>query len=260
MRESQSNTKQLFAEIERSKANGKKRDFVSEFRELAERAGIRYRFEFEEENLPDMPTVVVSNHFIRHWWDKRSLHLGRTFGKTWDSMIVAGVISTGAAEGPTKGKGTSWLIKDKIRTHIGPIPLKEKQMQSTFIEVYDHIPVSVPKKEEGITPGIVAGVQFARTLTYIRNHLARGKNIGLYAEGDNPGQMKMDSAPLATLLKSFRKRKIGNLQVIPASVCWENGEFKVHYSKAIQAGEDYKTDAQSVIQAIAAKLPPSLKV
>lgn len=224
-------------------ARGEKRDFLSDMEQFIQENRIKSEFRFEELGIEIKPTVFAANHFKRKVWDRLSIHPTHMFGNTRESLIVAGLVSMGARE--LSGKASSWLIRENIRTKIGPITLCEASMQKDFIETYDHI--AIPENAN------------RQTVTSIREQaeekIKKGKAIGVFAEEEPSYQMQEDGEILKNVLKILGKDKKINLQVVPVSVSYEHGVLVLRFSKPIQAGFNPRRDADEVISVIVSKLP-----
>lgn len=231
----------------KSFARGEKRDFLLDIKQFVLENRIRSEFQFDELRLENNPTIFASNHFKRRVWDRLSIHPTHMFGNTRESLIVAGLVSVGAEE--LSGKSSSWLIKQEIRTKVGPITLRYAAMQKDFIETYDHI--SIPEVATRETVGSIR--------RQIKEKLERGKNIGVFAEEEPNHQMQEDGEILKNVLKILVKDRELKLQVVPVSMSYEGGVFVIRFSEPIQAGSNPREDAAEVIAAIASKLPESLR-
>lgn len=243
----------LMRDIESEMKKGGKGDFLSDIKKIIEVEGIKYHFDLDEQELKDKrkPTILASNHFTRHFRDRMSIYPAHMFGNTRESLLVSGIVSV-VAEMLTK-TGASWMIKEQVRTAIGPHKLKHAGMQRSFIRYYDHIPVL---KAENDRKGLAGGLAI---YSEVEDRFAKGKSVGIYPEGDKSHEMQANYDAFKTFLLVLKRRKGIDYQIIPASVYYENGKFVIKFSKTIQSGDNPKQDAAMVMESIASKLPAALR-
>lgn len=222
-----------------------KRDFLLDMERFVQENRIRREFRFEELEIENKPTIFAANHFKRKVWDRLSIHPTHTLGNTRESLIIAGLVSMGAMI--LSRRPSSWLIKQEIRTKVGPITLQYAAMQKDFIETYDHI--AIPENANRKT--VISMFEQAE------EKFRGDKNLGVFAEEEPSCQMQEDGQNIKNILTIFKNRGI-RLQVVPVSVSYDR-LFLVHFSKPIQAGLNPRQDASDVISAIASKLPASLR-
>lgn len=225
---------------------GEKRSFTADIQNKGYLRNIDYRFEFEQFQIENKPSIFVANHFIRSRKDRRTVNLWNIVFNTRESMIAAGIISIGGER--IGGRPISWVIEEELEVRIG-----DAAKQKKFIKDYDHIPMSKYKHKKKAMGG------GSETYAEIAKRLTGGKNVAVFTGGE-PGQ-KMEGKPesLAALLTVLGKRKKIETQVVPVSIFYENGAFMINFSKPIQSGLNPMQDAKEVFAAIASKLPPSIR-
>lgn len=237
---------QLFKLVKGSRDAGLKRDFLADTRFGMERLGIEVPTPVCLENpIPDRPTLVVANHFVRPL-----IHRRQPF-TTIEAIVTTGIITHGM-EQLVPNKRLEWMAQgDLPPKKILSLSLGDREMQKAAIECYNHIPVSSDPE-----------LAFA-TIKEVKDRLLSGVNVGVYPEGgvkytDALTRYKMGvfQAEFGFLLLSLQRNRV-DFQILPTTVYEEDSQYNLTFGKVIQPGRCRET-VKKIQAAILAPLPPRM--
>lgn len=240
------------AHVKKDAAIGNTRDFRADselvlcLSEIGEENRI---FEYMQNPDPDIPILVVANHFTRTIL-QRDRSLSSLIGTTKEAILTSALITTGLRR--LRDEKIAWFVKGDFSG--ASASLGEKEAQEAAVKCYDQIAVTQGNANEALKQAIV--------------HLKDGHNLGLYPEatvGDKWVQMGLRGYQLgphhhffeALLLALYRARI--EFQILPVSVYYENRKFHATFCELIESRGKPKATAKLAMERIAKSLPAKLK-
>lgn len=239
-----SSTRQLIQAVNESAAVGQKRDCIPDMEEFLRLEKIKWQTTFEQEQMPDKPTIFVANHFRRYKIDRLGSPVS-VFSNTLESAITTSIITIEAAK--LTPRKVSWMVEDGVKEKFLSFKLPEASAQKAVAECYDWIPV--PKTRGGLRG-------FNEKL---KDTLNSGTNIGVYPEGKTNYKMREFDPAFAGLLKRLQKAGV-DFQIVPVTVFYtvisSAGSFQTTFHEAVDSkGMSPSELTQEAARRIASPLP-----
>lgn len=229
-------TKDLIKEVVRQASEGVHRDPLLDAREFLRLEGIKWTTNYEQEEIPDRPTLFVANHFRRKRFDRRPFISANTILNSRESFITTSLVEDGAAK--FCQRRISWLVEDEIREKFLSFQLFDPSVQKTFIDCYGEIPVS--KTLSGMR-------DFTKKL---ESAFKNGRNIGVYPEGKTGYEVGEPNPAFAGFIRRLQKSH-PNFQIVPVNISFRSGEYSVGFKRVIEPAGNPEEIVGKVMSAIA---------
>lgn len=213
---------------------GEKRNLIKDSKKLLQISKIKFTFSHKQPKLNNSPTIIISNHYKRPLYERKSLLT------TVDSMITSAIIT--ACLSKITQRKTSWVIKDNLVKNILFYNFKARLVQMAVIQNYDSVGVST--------------YPFSRKNKWLER-LKSGHNIALYPEGVISTKLRQPQKGFATIL-SFLKENNIKVKILPVGIYSEDGIFKVNFGKDFYPVNLKYAEQEAMIE-IAQNLPYNLR-
>src|SRR3989344_8382923 len=226
--------KKFLDEVCKSYEIGEKRDLLKDTKKLLQISGIKFTATYKQLKLDSCPAIIVSNHYKRPLYERKSLIT------TVDSMITSAIITVCLAK--ITQRKTSWVIKDNLIKNILFYDFKVRLVQMAVIKNYDSIGVST--------------YPFSKKAKWLER-LKDGSNIALYPEGVISTKLRQPQKGFMAILSYFKENNI-KVHILPVGVYSEGGVFKANFGKVFYP-DNLKHVEQELMIKIAENLPHNLR-
>lgn len=215
---------------------GKKLDVKHDLELVLAKSGVKYEFLNQLRQIPDKPTIIVSNHFARPLLFRKSLFT------THESIITSAIIAKSIEK--LSKRPLTCTVKNDLLTNIFFLSVKTRKVQLAAIDAYDFI-------------GVFKNYPFGSVQKWV-NALKQGINILTYPEGVVSTTMKKSKPGFAIILAELNKRGI-DYQILPLAIWSQGGKFVLKQSTIIKKSTNTTLLANLSILEIAALLPGNLR-
>ncbi len=237
-----SSTQELFRDVKSSAARGERRDHVVDSEAFLKLENIKWRTKLPQHDIPDIPTLVVPNHYKRSWMHRGwPPSLRKTVLTTRESLITTSIISVEMSK--LLSRKTTWLAKSEISEKFLIFKSEDRKMQRAITNWYNFIPADS-------NPQIVC--------QRVVGSLEAGVNVGLYP-AVKPSQRPQPASKDFKVLIGMLNRERVSYQILPVSIFYEDGEFVVIPEDVVDPKGSHKEIAQQVMDSIGSRLPRRLR-
>ncbi|MBI3283200.1 hypothetical protein HYZ70_03965 [Candidatus Curtissbacteria bacterium] len=224
------------ADLISSWQKNEKRDYLVDSINFLKERKIKYEFSFPRNNLPQLPYLVVVNHFKRPFFVRKQL------ATTLESLITAALVTV--ALSTISKRRTAWVAKNNL---AATFPFKftiVRRAQLAAIYCYDLI-------------GTNEKYPFSNYRQW-EQKLKSGSNIAFCPEGAPSGKLKSVNGDFDNYIRRLKKA-IPQLQILPVSVYYIDKTFFAKFNKPLKIESSSDDIAKKAIQKIAENLPHGLR-
>lgn len=225
-----------FKEIQEAAKTGKKLDVKQDLAKILANSKVKYTFLDQLKTIPDKPTIILANHFVRPSLFRRSLFT------TQESILTSAIISKSIEKLSTRP--LTCTVKNDIITNIFFLSVKAHKAQLAAIDVYDFI-------------GVFKNYPFGSVKKWTKA-LSDGKNILVYPEGTVSTAMKKSKAAFSQILATINKQNI-DYQILPVAISSQGPNFILKQANIIKNSPNTNGIANQSVLEIAAMLPANLR-
>ena len=226
----------LFAGIYKSYKAQKRRNAVRDFETILKLKKFKYEINFQVKDIPQIPTIIVANHFVRPFFLRLSPFT------TSESMITSAIITQLASR--LMGDKITWVVKNDLKENIFFLSIKLRKIQLASIYCYNFI---------GVSKNYPFG-QFEKWAKFLKS----GYSIAVYPEGQISSQMKEAKPGFDKLLDYLKSIKV-IFQILPVSIYCKKGSFETIVGYPINPTAPGAEAAKTTMLSIAGNLPVYLQ-
>lgn len=229
------NLNKFFEKVYKSGKLDKKRDLATDLSDLLVICNTKYEAQIPKK-IPDKPTIILSNHYVRNIFTRRSLFT------TFDSMITSAIIAKEVKK--VSKRQITAAVKNDLRTNVLFLSVKNRKLQLAAIDTYDLM-------------GISKKYPFGDKAKW-QKAIEEGKNILAYPEGTVTRKFKKIKPNLISLIKFLTSQNL-DFQVLPVAIYHQKGKFVVHIANEVNTNQKPQKVVKESIKNIASNLPKNLK-
>ncbi len=226
----------MLEDILESYTAGKHRDLVEDSREILNQESITYTVSNKIKTIPNEPTIIASNHYIRPFMARKNLLT------TYESLYTSAIITQEVAK-MTRRK-LAWVVKNDLAESIGPFSIHIRDFQKKVIRIYDFI-------------GVGKNYPFGQRASWA-SYLNRGYNIACYPEAKVSAKLLAPKPGLNSVINYLKNKKI-NVNILPVAVYWDGNKFVFSAADIVKTEDHAKNFEQITMHSIAAMLPQKLR-
>lgn len=234
-----SSTKELFRVVAASAALEEERDYVVDSKAFLALENIKWRTEKLPDNIPDLPTLVVPNHYGRSRVQRVRLSSPETFFTTTrESFITTSIVSVEMSK--ISDRKTTWLMKSELSEKFLLFKSEYGHMQNVLATCYNFIPAEHEPIE---------------VYRQIVSSLEAGFNMGAYPGIKPSKRLQPASREFEGLIAVLNIKEV-NYQILPVSIFYADGEFNVTFGKIVDPKKKHpKKVVGEVMYSIGSHLP-----
>lgn len=229
-------TKDILTDIINSSKTKETRDLLADSKAILNQFNIQYEVYGTGQKLPNTPTIIVANHYIR------PLLIRKNIFTTYESLFTSCIITILASK--ISKRPTAWVVKNDLAESIGPLKINIRNFQNNVIEIYNFI-------------GAGEEYPFANKEKWLEA-LESGYNVACYPEAKVSTRLIQAKPGLTRIVKLLKENKI-NVNILPVAIYWHNGKYILATGNIIPTKgqmDDYET---ITMRRIAEMLPPKLR-
>ena len=201
----------LFQDIYTSYKNQKPRSAIKDLHTVLKLKNTNYEIHYHAQTIPQIPTIIVANHFVRQPF------LRRSFFTTSESMITSAIITQLASR--FLGKKITWVVKNDLRQNLFFLSIRLRKIQLASIYCHNFI---------GVAQNYPFG-QFAKWAKFLK----AGYNICVFPEGVVSAIIREPKPGFDKLLDYLKSKKVV-FQILPVSIYYKSGSFMAEVGYPIE--------------------------
>ena len=222
----------LFQDIYTSYKNQKPRSAIKDLHTVLKLKNTNYEIHYHAQTIPQIPTIIVANHFVRQPF------LRRSFFTTSESMITSAIITQLASR--FLGKKITWVVKNDLRQNLFFLSIRLRKIQLASIYCHNFI---------GVAQNYPFG-QFAKWAKFLK----AGYNICVFPEGVVSAIIREPKPGFDKLLDYLKSKKVV-FQILPVSIYYKSGSFMAEVGYPIEHTTASVEAAKTAMLSIANNLP-----
>lgn len=214
-------------------------DLETDCQKFLKTNNIKYKVKVYEKRIKDIPTLIVSNHFVRPILVRKSIFT------TVDSIITSAIITTSIIK--IYKRKVNWAVKGNLINKFLFFRIKSRTIQNKSVGNYNLIAIN---KNYPFGSG-------KELLNYLRKNMI----VALYPEGKTNYLFKKPNENFNKIL-FYLASNLKNLQVIPISIFCQNNVYSVKFYKTVNINsktQDYTPKVIKITDTIAQGLPRKLR-
>lgn len=225
-----------FKRIHDAAKKGRRLNVKEDLGKILANSRVKHKVLDELKQIPNKPTIILANHFVRPPLFRKSLFTTR------ESIIASAIICKSIQK--LSKRPLTCTVKNDIITNIFFLSVKAHKAQIAAIDVYDFI-------------GVFKNYPFGSVKKWARA-LSDGKNILVYPEGTVSIHMKKSKPGFPQILAILNRQNI-DYQILPIAIWSQGPNFMLKQANVIGKSANPSNIAKQSVLEIASMLPTNLR-